>query len=118
MVRKYVRKTERQVWSDEHMQVAINALANKEMGAPKAAKQFNAPQTTLEGQVAINALANKEMGAPKAAKQFNAPQTTLEGRFKVFRKNPNMTAAAASTKSLGAFKTVFSSEQEQDILTQ
>ncbi|KAK9686245.1 hypothetical protein QE152_g37343 [Popillia japonica] len=45
------------------------------------------------------------MGVPKAAKQFNVPQPTLERRFRAFRENPNMTAAAASTKSLGALKT-------------
>lgn len=86
MVCKYVRKTERQAWSGESMQAAINALANK------------------------------EMGAPKTAKKFRVPQTTLERRFKVFRKNAETSVAEASAKSLGAFKTVFNTEQEQELV--
>lgn len=87
MVCKYVRKTERQAWSGESMQAAINALANK------------------------------EMGAPKTAKKFRVPQTTLERRFKVFRENAETSVAEASAKSLGAFKTVFNTEQEQELVS-
>jgi hypothetical protein len=48
MVRNYVKKTSRQEWSTDSMNLAIQAVINKEMGYYKAAKQFNVPQTTLE----------------------------------------------------------------------
>jgi hypothetical protein len=48
MVRNYVKKINRQEWSTDSMNLAIQAVINKEMGYYKAAKQFNVPQTTLE----------------------------------------------------------------------
>lgn len=86
MVRTYKRKTSRQSWSEENMQKAINAMATREMGAPKAA-------TT-----------------------FSVPQTTLERRFKIFKEDPTITGAEASKKSLGAFKAIFSKEQERELV--
>jgi hypothetical protein len=51
MVRNYCKKTNRQEWSIDSMNTAIQAVLNKEMGYYKASKQFNVPQTTLERHV-------------------------------------------------------------------
>lgn len=48
MVRHYIKKTNRQEWSIDSMNRAIQAVINKEMGYYKASQQFNVPQTTLE----------------------------------------------------------------------
>jgi len=48
MVRNYCKKTNRQEWSIDAMNRAIQAVVNKEMGFYKASKQLNVPQTTLE----------------------------------------------------------------------
>lgn len=48
MVRNYSKTTNRQEWSIDAMNCAIQSVINKEMGYYKASKQFNVPQTTLE----------------------------------------------------------------------
>lgn len=47
MVRKYVRKTDRQKWEVENMESAVQAVINKGMGLKKASVQFSVPKTTL-----------------------------------------------------------------------
>lgn len=51
MVRTYLRKTDRQSWSEESMAQAVKAVLNKEIGYKKASKQYKVPQTTLERYV-------------------------------------------------------------------
>lgn len=47
MVSSYKRKTDRQSWSSEDMQKAIEAVNNRRMGWKKASIMFNVPQATL-----------------------------------------------------------------------
>lgn len=47
MPRNYKRTTDRQTWSEESMQKAIEAVRNKEMGWLVASKIFGIPQATL-----------------------------------------------------------------------
>ncbi|XP_060879229.1 uncharacterized protein LOC132951434 [Metopolophium dirhodum] len=63
---------------------------------------------------AILAYNNKEMGFRKAALSFGVPQTTLERRAKQFAATENL--AKASTKALGRFKTVFTEDQEVQLV--
>ncbi|KAJ8966145.1 hypothetical protein NQ317_011510 [Molorchus minor] len=51
MVRNYVKKTDRQQWSNEAMDQAIDAVISGAMGYKKASIQFQLPQTTLERYV-------------------------------------------------------------------
>lgn len=48
---KYKRKTDRQSWDHDAMQMAIETVVSGAMGTFKAAKQFGVPQTTLERRV-------------------------------------------------------------------
>lgn len=47
MVRKYVRKTNRQEWSSSSLQEAVAAVLRKEISLRRASLQFNVPKTTL-----------------------------------------------------------------------
>ncbi|KAK4882505.1 hypothetical protein RN001_005824 [Aquatica leii] len=51
MVRTYVRKTDRQGWSEESMRQAIDEVLQKRMGLRKAALEYHVPQSTLERKV-------------------------------------------------------------------
>lgn len=51
MVRKYIRKTERQSWANESMQKAIEAVISGSMGYQKAADSFGVPRSTLVDRV-------------------------------------------------------------------
>lgn len=51
MVYKYKRKTDRQNWSIEKMQRAVEAVVSGEMGYHRASISFAVPQTTLERHV-------------------------------------------------------------------
>ena len=52
MVYTYVRKTDRQSWSEESMRNAIEAVVGGSMGILRAAKTFDVPKTTLHRRVA------------------------------------------------------------------
>lgn len=47
MVGQYIRKTERQSWSEQSMRLAIESVTKGEMGWLAASKQFDVPQATL-----------------------------------------------------------------------
>lgn len=51
MVRTYKRKTERQGWTNESMQNAIEAVISGAMGYQKAADSFGVPRSTLVDRV-------------------------------------------------------------------
>lgn len=51
MVRVYVRKTVRQKWDVNAMEMAVEAMLSSEMGFLKASVQFNVPKSTLERYV-------------------------------------------------------------------
>ncbi|XP_069698806.1 uncharacterized protein [Periplaneta americana] len=51
MVRTYLKKTERQQWSAESMEEAVDSVISGKMGYKKASEQFNVPSTTLERYV-------------------------------------------------------------------
>ncbi|XP_049879436.1 uncharacterized protein LOC126376220 [Pectinophora gossypiella] len=51
MVRNYKRKTNRGVWSEEEMKLAIQEVLDGKKGYKLASKIFNVPQTTLERKV-------------------------------------------------------------------
>lgn len=51
MVRNYTRKTNRQEWTTDSMNNAIQAVVSGQMGYLRASKQFSVPQTTLERYV-------------------------------------------------------------------
>lgn len=51
MPRNYVRKTNRQSWSQESMAAAISEVLEGRMGYRKASASFGVPQSTLEDRV-------------------------------------------------------------------
>jgi hypothetical protein len=51
MVRNYVRKTNRQEWSVDAMEKAVQTVISGEMGFLRASNQFNVPKSTLERYV-------------------------------------------------------------------
>ena len=51
MVYTYVRKTERQSWSEESTRNAIEAVVGGSMGIIRAGKTFDVPKTTLHRRV-------------------------------------------------------------------
>ncbi|KAL1516483.1 hypothetical protein ABEB36_000392 [Hypothenemus hampei] len=51
MVRTYKRKTARQSWSTESMEMAVEAILKGEMGYKKASTTFRVPSSTLERYV-------------------------------------------------------------------
>lgn len=82
---RYVRKTDRQSWSEEEMANAVKAVVNGEMGYRKASNAFNVPQTTLERKV------------KKAREQ-------------------NISSEKAAEKKLGRYQSVFSKDQENELM--
>jgi transposase-like protein len=50
----YFKKTNRQSWSTEQMEQALQAVVSCQLGYAKASRQFNVPQTTLERYVKKN----------------------------------------------------------------
>jgi len=48
---KYIRKTNRQSWSEEVMKLAIMSVIDKVMRYKKASSAYGVPQTTLENRV-------------------------------------------------------------------
>ncbi|XP_042204018.1 MFS-type transporter clz9-like [Homarus americanus] len=62
-------------------------------------------------QNAISAVKEKKMGVKAASKEFNVPKTTLRRRVKEKNK-----IATGSTKMLGPLTTVFSNEQEEELV--
>ena len=44
---RYMRKTDRQSWSEHSMRMAIGEVKSGRMGAKKAAMEFGVPRTTL-----------------------------------------------------------------------
>lgn len=83
MVRTYVRKTDRQKWDVNAMEMAVEAMLSSEMGFLKASVQFNVPKSTLERYV------------------------------KKAKNNP----AYKVNKSDGKYKNVFTSEQEDELVS-
>lgn len=83
MVRTYRRKSNRQQWSKEAMELAVEAVIGKEMGISKASNHFQVPHTTLQDYVA--------------------------------RKKTD--AGFVVEKRLGRFKTVFSQQQEDELVS-
>lgn len=51
MVRNYQRKTDRQKWSADDMEKAIEQVLSRAMGYKKAAQTYNIPQSTLEDRI-------------------------------------------------------------------
>lgn len=51
MVRNYIRKTDRQQWDVDSMELAMQAVISHEMGFLKASQQFNVPKSSLERYV-------------------------------------------------------------------
>lgn len=62
---------------------------------------------------AVKAYVTGIMGSKKASKTFGVPQTTLERRVAKFRANPD---SAARKGGMGNFKSVFTPEQEQELV--
>lgn len=86
MPRKRERTSQRQAWSKESMELAISEVISGKCGYLKASQMFNVPQSTLEDRVR------------KARRQ-------------------NLTPSDASTKvSMGRYSSVFSQEQEQELV--
>ena len=63
---------------------------------------------------AINAVLSGTMGYLKASKSYNVPQSTLEDRVKKARQEASL--EEASKKGMGRYKTVFSDEQENELV--
>ncbi|XP_011875210.1 PREDICTED: uncharacterized protein LOC105566092 isoform X2 [Vollenhovia emeryi] len=82
MVRKYVRKTERQKWDKDVMNDAVSAIIEGNMGYRKASSIFRVPKTTLERYV---------------------------------QKMKNSSDKMVKVTKAGAFKTVFTKEQEKEL---
>ncbi|KAG8236499.1 hypothetical protein J437_LFUL013336 [Ladona fulva] len=51
MVRTYVRKTDRQKWDINAMELAVEAVLSSKMGFLKASKQFNVPKSKQEEEL-------------------------------------------------------------------
>ncbi|KAG8234750.1 hypothetical protein J437_LFUL009989 [Ladona fulva] len=51
MVRTYNRKTDRQKWDINAMELAVEAVSSSKMGFLKAFKQFNIPKSSIERYV-------------------------------------------------------------------
>lgn len=85
MPRAYKRKTDRQSWSQEGMELAIIEVMSGRMGYKKASKAFNVPQSTLEDRI-------------------------RKARTK------DLTPAQAATKGMGSCTTVFSKDQEEELV--
>lgn len=51
MPRVYKRKTDRQSWSEEGMELAIIEVMSGRMGYKKASKEFDVPQSPLEDRI-------------------------------------------------------------------
>lgn len=51
MVRNYVRKTKRQCWSADKMELAVDAVIKNEMGYKKASASYSVPRATLQRYV-------------------------------------------------------------------
>lgn len=66
-------------------------------------------------QLAISEVMSGSMGYYKAAKLFNVPQSTLEDRVRKAKKE-NLSIIKASAKGMGNITTVFSKEQEQELV--
>lgn len=83
MVRKYIRKTDRQQWNIESMKVAVDTVISGVMGCKRASIQFQLPQTTLERYV---------------KKRKNDPNFVIDktaGKYQcVFNKNQELELAA------------------------
>ncbi|KAG5871936.1 hypothetical protein JTB14_022411 [Gonioctena quinquepunctata] len=69
MPRTYERKTNRQSWSQESMEGAIEEVLSVRMGYLKASKAFNVPQSTLEDRVK-EARTNQLTSSQVARKRF------------------------------------------------
>lgn len=78
MPSKYVRKTNRQSWSEEAMTNALEALRNGACGYLKAAKQFNVPKSTLERR-----FKNKNKQALNSSKQLGSRKLTFSRELEV-----------------------------------
>lgn len=84
MVRNYVRKTERQSWSEESMTNAVTEVVAGRMTFMVASTFFNVPKSTLQDRV------NK-------ARQGQTPEEV-------------------SKKGMGRYLTVFSPQQEKELV--
>ncbi|XP_065684444.1 uncharacterized protein LOC136096852 [Hydra vulgaris] len=67
-----------------------------------------------EMQQAVLSVINGEHGYKKAAAMYGVPQTTLERRVAKFKKNPDIEDACK--KTLGAFRTIFTLEEEAELV--
>lgn len=64
---------------------------------------------------AIQEMLNGTMGCEKASVSYNVPQTTLEDRVKKARQN-DLTPELAAKKGMGRFKSVFTADQEKELV--
>lgn len=69
MVRNYVRKTERQKWSEISMEQAISAVLDNQMGLDRASAEFGVPKSTLARYVKKKR-GNPELKVDKKAGKF------------------------------------------------
>ena len=77
MVRVYKKKTNRQSWSTEAMNNAVDAVISGRCGCLKASNQFDVPQTTLERYVKKKK-ENPEYQIDKTAGKFQTQEQELE----------------------------------------
>ncbi|GLV33573.1 hypothetical protein CBL_21222, partial [Carabus blaptoides fortunei] len=77
MVRTYIRKTERQSWSAESMQQAIEAIVAGNMRYREAGVHYGIPKTTLERKVTKFKKATAEATTFPPVKCSLGPKTTI-----------------------------------------
>lgn len=73
------RKTDRQSWSQEGMELAIIEVMSGRMGYKKASKAFNVPQSTLEDR--IRKTRTKDLTPAQAATKDMGSCTTVFSKY-------------------------------------
>lgn len=117
---KYKRTTTRQSWNEEAMKQAVMEIISGAMGSVKASKQYGVPQTTLErrvqkvkeGKSILEEAGQKGMEVHILAYKIHLKHT--------FGLNNFYTVAVIdgySLLGLGRFKTVFSKDQENELVS-
>lgn len=115
---KYKRKTNRQSWDHDAMQTAIETVVSGAMGTFKAAKQFGVPQTTLERRL-------QKVRDGKSVSE--ATEKGMDGIYlqiffitflwQVHYKITKCSRICFFFSGLGRFKTVFSRDQEKELVS-
>lgn len=70
MVGRYIRKTERQSWSEQSMRLAIESVTKGEMGWLAASKQFDVPSATLRRRAQNKRVLSTSKGMGRYASTF------------------------------------------------